>query len=68
MRYIIRHTESNPDGETCGTSYFVAETEREMERICRTFREGHPYNSITCLGPVMSIPKWMNDIIKRTEK
>lgn len=65
MRYIIKYTESNPDGGTCGVSYYLCETERDMERMCNAFANGHPYETVTCLGPIMPVPQWMREVIEK---
>jgi hypothetical protein len=69
MKYIIRYTDTNPDGGTCGTMYYLAQTERDMERTIKAFAEGHPYSTVTCLGPIFDeMPKWMVSVINRLEE
>lgn len=63
MKYVVRVTETNPDGGTCGTQFVLCDTERDMERMINAFRDGHDYTAVTCLGPIVDPPKWMKKIV-----
>lgn len=63
MKYVVRVTGTNPDGGTCGTQYVLCDTERDMERMINAFKDGHDYTTVTCLGPLVELPKWMKDIV-----
>ena len=65
MKYIIKVADITQDGGTAGIMYYIAETEREMERVCNAFADGHPYTTVTCLGPIFPMPKWFNEIVNK---
>lgn len=63
MRYIVKAVSTGPEGHHEGTQYYVAETEREMERFVNTFKEDS-YFTVTCIGPVAMPSNWMQKRIK----
>jgi len=58
MRYVIKTVLTGPEGHHEGTQYYVAETEREMERFVNAFKED-TYFTVTCIGPVATPSEWM---------
>ena len=63
MKYVIQMTDVSQDGAMCGKMYYLAETEAEMERMINTFKEGYQGLVVTCLGPITTPNKWMQERI-----